>query len=108
MTAEENKATFPRFRAELRKGNTAIVDEVCSEKFVFHSPTNRGWPRGLEGARQLAKVVVEHPDYIDSQGKMDDIFAVDDKVVLRCSVFGTYAGEESRVTRKRVSASPLA
>jgi predicted ester cyclase len=94
MTAEENKAIFLRFLAGLRKGNTAIVDEVCSEKFVFHSPTNSGWPRGLEGARQLAKLVVEHPDYVDGHGKMDDIFAVDDKVVLRWSVFGTYAGED--------------
>jgi predicted ester cyclase len=94
MTAEENKAIFLRFLRELGKGNVAIVDDVCSEKFVFHSPSHSGWPRGLEGARQLATAVVEHPYYIDGHTKIDDIFAVDDKVVLRFSVFGTYVGEE--------------
>jgi hypothetical protein len=50
--------------------------------------------RGLEGARQLARAVVEHPDYINSHSKIDDILAVDDKVVLRYTVIGTYVGEE--------------
>lgn len=94
MTPEENKAIFLRFLKELGKGNVAIVDQVCAENFVFHSPTHPGWPRGLEGAKQLAKAVVEHPDYIDGQSKIDDVLAVDDKVILRWSVFGTYVGEE--------------
>jgi ketosteroid isomerase-like protein len=94
MTPEENKAIFLRFLEELGKGNVAIVDQVCAENFVLHSPTHRGWPRGLDGARQLAKAVVEHPEYIDGRSKMDDILAVDDKVILRYSVFGTYVGEE--------------
>ena len=94
MTAQENKTIFLQFLEELGKGNAATVNEVCSEDFVFHSPRYPGWPRGVEGARQLAAAVVEHPDYVDSHSKMDDVFAVDDKVVLRYSVFGTYVGEE--------------
>jgi predicted ester cyclase len=94
MTAEENKTILLRFLGELAKGNVATVDQFCSDKFVFHSPTHAGWPRGLEGARQLARVVVEHSDYIDAHSKIDDILAVDDKVVLRYTVFGTYVGEE--------------
>ena len=42
-----------------------------AEPLVCHAGTIPDEPRvarGLEGARQLAKVVVEHPDYIDSQG----------------------------------------
>jgi ketosteroid isomerase-like protein len=94
MTAQENKTILLQFLEELRKGSAAAVNTVCSENFVFHSPRYPGWPRGLEGARQLATAVVEHPDYVDSHSKMDDVFAVDDKVVLRYSVFGTYVGEE--------------
>ena len=94
MSPEENKAILLRFLKELGKGNVAIVDQFCAENFVFHSPTHPGWPRGLDGARQLAQAVVEHPDYVDGQSKMDDILAVDDKVILRYSVFGTYVGEE--------------
>jgi ketosteroid isomerase-like protein len=94
MTAQENKTTLLQFLEELGKGNAATVNEVCAENFVFHSPRYPGWPRGLEGARQLAAAVVEHPDYVDGQSKIDDVFAVDDKVVLRFGVFGTYVGEE--------------
>jgi predicted ester cyclase len=94
MTAQENKTIFLQFLEELGKGNAATVDEVFSENFMFHSPSYPGWPRGLEGARQLAGAVVEHPNYVDGHYKIDDVFAVDDKVVLRFSVFGTYVGEE--------------
>jgi ketosteroid isomerase-like protein len=94
MTPEQNKAILLRFLKELGKGNVAIVDQVCADNFVFHSPTHPCWPCGLDGAKQLAKAVVEHPEYIDGRSKMDDILAVDDKVILRYSVFGTYVGEE--------------
>jgi len=58
MSAEENKAIFIRFMKELGKGNLDIVDEVCSPDFAFHSPNFPDWPRGLEGARRLAELVV--------------------------------------------------
>ena len=48
----------------------------------------------VANTRQLATAVVEHRDYKDGHTKLDDVFAVDDKVVLRFSVFGTYVGEE--------------
>src|SRR5215469_6568607 len=101
MTAQENKTILLQFLEELRNGNTATVNEVCSEDFVFHSPSYPGWPHGLQGARQLATAVVEHPGYVEGHSKIDDIFAVDDKVVLRWSVFGTYVGEEKPGGPKR-------
>jgi predicted ester cyclase len=91
MSAEENKAIFLRFVKELGKGNFTIVEEVCSPDFVFHSPNFPDWPRGLEGARQLA--VAGRSLFTDTQTKIDDIFAVDDKVVLRMTMRGTYIGE---------------
>ena len=101
MTPEENKAILLRFLEDLGKGNVDIVHQVCAENFVFHSPTHPGWPGGLEGAKELAKAVVEHPDYIDRQSKIDDVLAVDDKVILRWSVFGTYVGEEKPGSPKK-------
>ena len=47
MSGEENKAIFIRFVKELGKQNLAIIDEVCSPDFAFHSPNFPGWPRGL-------------------------------------------------------------
>jgi ketosteroid isomerase-like protein len=92
MSAEENKAIFSRFMRELGKGNLAIVDEVCSPDFVFHSPNFPGWPRGLEGARQLA-VAGRSLFAADTRTKIDDLFAADDKVVLLMTIRGTYIGE---------------
>lgn len=91
MSAEENKAIFLRFIKELGKGNFGVVEEVCSPDFAFHSPNFPGWPRGLEGARQLA--VAGRSLFADTQTKIDDIFAVGDKVVLRMTMRGTYIGE---------------
>jgi hypothetical protein len=91
MSAEANKTIFLRFIKELAKGNLAIVDEVCAPNFAFHSPNFPGWPRGLEGARELAAAGPSM--FSDSQTTIDDIFAADDRVVLRMTIRGTYIGE---------------
>jgi predicted ester cyclase len=91
MSAEENKKIFLRFIAELGKGNLDVVDEVCSPDFAFHSPNFPGWPRGLEGARTL--ITAGRTMFSDARTKIDDVFAADDKVVLRMSIHGTYVGE---------------
>ena len=91
MTPEQNKAIFIRFVKELGKGNLDIIDEVCSPDFAFHSPNFPNWPRGLEGARTLS--VAGHSMVADAESKIDDIFAADDKVVMRMTMRGTYIGE---------------
>ena len=91
MSAEENKSIFLRFINELGKGNLDIIEEVCSPDFSFRSPNFPGWPRGLEGARQL--VVAGRSMFSDTETKIEDVFAADDKVVLRWSMRGTYIGE---------------
>ncbi len=91
MSADENKAIFRRFMKELRKGNLEIIDEVCSPDFVFRSPNFPGWPQGLEGARSIA--VAGRTLFSDAQTTLDDIFAADDKVVIRMTIRGTYIGE---------------
>jgi predicted ester cyclase len=90
MTAQENKAIFLRFIGELGKGNFAIVDEVCAPDFAFHSPNFPGWPRGLEGSRELAES--GRSRFADAQTVIDDVFATEDKVVMRMTLRGTYIG----------------
>lgn len=89
MTAEENKVIFLRFVDELRKGNLAIVDEVCSPKFAFHSPNYPDWPRGIEGARELIRFGL----FSDAQTTVEDIFAEGDRVAVRWASRGIYRGE---------------
>jgi ketosteroid isomerase-like protein len=91
MSAEENKAIFKRFITELRKGNLAIIDEVCAPDFAFRSPNFPDWPRGLEGAKQLARTGGSL--FTDAETTIDDIFAGEDRVVLRMTIRGTYIGE---------------
>jgi hypothetical protein len=92
MTPEENKAIILRLVDELKKGNYDVVKEICSPDFAFYTPNFPGWPRGLDGARRLAKDG-EHDYSPDTQLRIDDIFAADDKVVMRYSIYGTYLGE---------------
>ena len=92
MTAEENKAIFSRFMRELRKRNLAIIDEVCSHNFEFHSPNFPNWPRGLGGARALA---TEGSRLIaNGETTLDDFFATEDRVVVRMTIHGTYIGDQ--------------
>jgi predicted ester cyclase len=91
-TAEQNKAIFLRFVDELRKGNLAIIDEVCSPDFVFHSPNWPNWPRGIEGARKLATYGSRL--YRDARATIDDIIAENDRVAVRWTITGTWVGEQ--------------
>ena len=92
MASEQNKAIFLRFLEELHKGNLAIIDEVCSPNFAFHSPNWPNWPRGLEGARKLATHA--RTMFRDGQGTLDDIVADGDKVAVRWTFTGTWIGEQ--------------
>ncbi|MBV8775521.1 MAG: ester cyclase [Deltaproteobacteria bacterium] len=91
-TAEQNKAIFVRFLDELRKGNLAIIDEVCSSEFAFHSPNWPNWPRGIEGARKLATYGKQL--YRDAHATIDDIIAEEDRVAVRWTITGTWIGHE--------------
>jgi ketosteroid isomerase-like protein len=91
ISAERNKAILLRLFSELRKGNTSALDEVCSPDFAFHSPNFPNWPRGLQGARAIA--TLGPSIFADSQSTIDDVFASEDKVVVRRSIRGKYIGE---------------
>ena len=90
-STEDNKAILLRLFSELRKGNTSALDEVCSPDFAFHSPNFPNLPRGLEGARAIATLGKRL--FADSQSTIDDVFAAEDRVVVRWSIRGKYIGE---------------
>ena len=92
MTTQPNKAIFLRFIDELRGGNLAIIDEVCSPDFVFHSPNWPDWPRGIEGARKLATYGSQL--YRDVHTTIDDIIAENDRVAIRWTITGTWIGPQ--------------
>ena len=90
MSAEENKATVMRLIKEVGEGNFGVIEEICSPNFHFHSPNFSDWPRGFAGAHEL--VAVTPKLFADGRSVIEDVFAADDKVVVRWSVYGTYIG----------------
>jgi hypothetical protein len=90
-TSQENLAIFKRFIRELGKGNYDIISEVCSPDFAFHSPNFPGWPRGLEGATKIAQAGAKLIK--DAEQTIDDLFATEDRVVMRTTIRGTFVGE---------------
>jgi SnoaL-like polyketide cyclase len=92
MASEQNKAIFLRFIDELRRGNLAIIDEVCSPDVVFHSPNWPHWPCGIEGARKLATYGSQL--YRDVHTTIDDIIAEHDRVAIRWTITGIWIGPE--------------
>jgi len=91
ISAEGNKAILLRLFSELRKGNTSALDAVCSPDFAFHSPNFPNWPRGLEGARAIATLGPSL--FSETQSTIDDVFAAEDRVVVRWSIRSKYIGE---------------
>jgi SnoaL-like polyketide cyclase len=89
MSAQENKAVFLRFVEELRRGNVAIVDDVCSPNFRFYSPNSPNFPKGLEGAR----MPVNRGRDSGVEARIEDIIAEGDKVAVRWTFTGIYRGE---------------
>jgi hypothetical protein len=89
MSAQENKAVFLRFVDELRRGNVAIVDDVCSANFRFYSPNSPNFPNGPEGARMLVNRVRDS----GFEARIEDIIAEDDKVAVRWTFRGIYRGD---------------
>ena len=89
-SAEDNKAILLQLFSELKEGKTSSIDEVCSPDFAFHSPNFPNWPRGLKGARALATLGPSL--FSESQSTIDDVFAAEDKVVVRWSISGKYIG----------------
>ncbi len=70
-------------------GNLALLDELCTEHYVDHDP--------LQGDRDRDEVKQTIADYRaafpDLKFTIDDVFAADDKVVVRWRADGTFENE---------------
>jgi predicted ester cyclase len=91
VSTDENKAISRRFWEEVVTGrHVEIIDQLIAEDFVDHG----GYPGqapGLESAR--AYVSACHKGSSDVLYTVEDIFAEDDRVVVRWSVTGTHDGD---------------
>lgn len=91
MGAQENEALARRFIEEVwDKGNLRVLDEVLAPTYVDHNPLP-GLPSDREGAKRA--VTVFRTAFPDLKNKVEDVVAVEDKVVIRITARGTHRGE---------------
>jgi steroid delta-isomerase-like uncharacterized protein len=91
VSPEDNKALVRRFVDEVQsKGNTDLIDEICSAEFVNHSA-----PQGLPADREGIKILTAmfKGAFPDSYFSVEDMIAEGDKVVTRKTFHGTHEGE---------------
>lgn len=92
MSTEENKAIIRRWLDEgWTKGNLAVADELIDSNFTVHGAGGQAVPSGPEGVKQL--VIEWRTGFPDGQMIIDDLFAEEDKVVIRMTWRGTHKGE---------------
>ncbi len=91
VSAEDNKALVRRFVDEVQsKGNTDLIDEICSAEFVNHSAPP-GIPPDCEGIKILTAMF--RGAFPDSYFTVEDMIAEGDKVATRKTFHGTHEGE---------------
>jgi steroid delta-isomerase-like uncharacterized protein len=88
--SQENVATSKRGLEEgFNRGNLSVVDEDTTEDFVNHDPLVGDQDR--EASKQ--SIAGYRQAFPDLHLTIEDIFAADDKVVIRWSVQGTFEND---------------
>jgi len=85
-----NKALFRRVCEEEDKGNINILDEVCAPDYAMHFAGNPK-PLTRDEHKQIARAF--YAAFPDIRHNIEDLIAVDDKVVARMTYPGTHRGE---------------
>jgi predicted ester cyclase len=88
--SEANVETSRRVIQEgFGEGNTEVLDEVCAAGFVDHDPI-----QGDQDVESVKERIREYKAaFPDLEFTIEEIFAVDDRVVVRWSGQGTFENE---------------
>lgn len=73
------------------KGNVGVADELIHPNFKVHGAGGQVVEPGVEGLKQL--IGAWRTGFPDAVQRVDDIFAVGDKVCVRLTWEGTHLGE---------------
>jgi predicted ester cyclase len=92
-SADANKATIRRMIEAFNTRDLTFIDDGFSPHFVLHTALTPGWPRGLEGARQLFTAMLTTAP--DVQGTIEDMVTEGEKVAVRWTFRGTHTGESA-------------
>ena len=89
---EKNQALAARYHEDIfQKGKLEVADEILSPDFIIHNPVlPEELRKGPEGTKKFASAVIAAVP--DIKIVHDDIFAKDDKVMIRWTNSGTNTG----------------
>jgi steroid delta-isomerase-like uncharacterized protein len=73
------------------QGDLSVVDELSSEGFVNHDPSDGGDYVGQQGAKQ--QIATFRKAFPDLHLTIDEMIEAGDKVVMRWTATGTHRGE---------------
>ena len=88
---EQNIAIVKRLIEELNKGNPEIIEDVYAPDSVFYSPSSSPKPLSRDELIEFAKMNFKAVP--DLNYSIEEIFSVENKVIVRFIVTGTHEGE---------------
>jgi predicted ester cyclase len=88
-TIEENKRAVRRFPEEVATGKIDVINEICVEDVIDHSPL--GEIKGREELKEQATYLLSA--FGDFSATVEDIIAEGDTVAMRVTLRGTHVGE---------------
>ena len=104
---EKNKARQRRVIEEvINQGNLEIIPELFAPSYSYRTPLG-GEAKGPEGFKQV--MAMFRTAFPDIQLVIDDMFAAEDKVVIRFTYMGTFKGDLMGIapTGKKCSVSGI-
>jgi len=88
---EQNEALYRGIIEELNKGNSEYFNEFYSPDFLYYFPSNNPKPLSREEAQEFVKSFFRaFPDFNLS---IEELFAVEDRVIIRYILRGTHKGD---------------
>jgi steroid delta-isomerase-like uncharacterized protein len=106
MSTEQNKQHIRDWFEALNQGTALdVIDDTYAANYVLHDPTLPEPVHGVEGIRQFMTMAVTA--FPDARYTVEDLVAEGDKVLQRCSVRATHAGDFAGIpaTGKQVAFS---
>ena len=91
-TEQNNIATVKKLLIEGDNKNTSYLDEICDPDYKYYFPSSNN-PLSPEEHKQFWNAV--NLSFPDLTHNVQEIFAVDDKVVARVNVSGTHQGDSA-------------
>lgn len=86
---EEYKRTVRKYPKAVGSGNLDVIDEICTEDVVSHTPLAE--LQGREALKEYEAPI--HDAFPDFDVTFEDILVEDDRVAMRLMIRGTHEGE---------------